>query len=177
MLIKDIDLVPIATITSTHGLHGHCKVCSFSKQGIDGLKQYNTFFSKDGHEFVFSSIKVIPSAKNNIGIAAFNGIVSIDMIKPLIGLKLYVDRASISIDKQNEFLYMDIEDCRVYTDQDTKNHYGVVKEVKEIAGSDVLVIEKLDKKTEMLLFNSTFVEKIDINNKNIFINLPEFLSK
>lgn len=170
------DLILIAEVTSTHGLNGHFKVRSFSKDGIDGLKSYKTFFTEDRHEFKFNSIKAIPSTKNDMAIGSFLGITSINTIQSLIGSYLYIDRSLVMIDINDEFFYSDIENCNVYIASNS-SHYGIVKGVKNIAGSDILVIETSNKKIEMILCNSTFVDKIDIDNKKIYIHVPEFLSK
>ena len=160
-----MEYICIGDIVNTHGIKGEVRILSDFKykDGVfkKGMKVYVGRF-KD--ELVLNSYRI----HKMYDMVTFDGLDNINDVIIYKGDKIYVNKEDIEVDG---YLNEDIIGLDVYVE--TKK-IGTVKYIMENRAHEILVVEDGDKK-HLIPYIDEFIEKIDINDKKIYINEIEGL--
>lgn len=151
----------IGKITNTHGIKGEVKILSNIK--------YKDLVFKKGQELIIDNDPLTINTyrtHKNYDMVTFIGINDINDVLKYKSKNVYAE-----IDKKQDIMfYEDYIGLDVYTDQ----KIGKVIDIINNNAQDLLVVEN-DKKKYYIPNVDSFIKKLDIKNKIIYINLIEGL--
>lgn len=156
----------IGKITAPHGIKGAVKIISFAEKPIDIFK-YNVFDKNNN----IINIKRIGTLNNGMFISQIDNIKDRNEAEKLRNVELFINRSDLEELKENEFYIDDLIGMIVKSDKED----GLIKNVYNYGAGDVLEIEWKNKKNEDIPFNNNYIKSIDIENKIIYINKPEYI--
>jgi 16S rRNA processing protein RimM len=97
--------VTICVIGAPHGVRGQCRVKSFTADPM-AIADYGTLFSDKGRAFEIDDGRHL---KDDMLVVSFEGITDRDVIKAFTGTELFVDRANLPDDaEEDEFYHADL---------------------------------------------------------------------
>lgn len=99
----------------------------------------------------------------------FRNFDSIDDIKFLIGKEIFIDKKNFVQSKSDEFLISELIGAEVFRGNE---FFGKLMDVEAYPGNDVLVIEDKNGKEILVPSVKEFIEKVDREKKEIYLN-PE----
>ena len=149
-------------IVGTHGVKGEMRVQPWCDTAAFLAKFNKLYLKKDSSE----CLTVKSRAHGNMCLVKAEGVDSIESAERLRGKVVYIDREDCKLPKGSYFIN-DIVGCAVL-DAETGEEYGAISDVSETGANDVWHIKKED--NEYYIPNvPTFVKKVDIDNKKVFI--------
>ena len=148
-------MIYLGKIVNTHGLKGEIRI-------ISDFKYKDYVFKINNPVYINNKKNLIKSYRKhkNYDMIVLDGIDSIDLALDVKGLNIYVDRNDYNFPLLNE----DLIGLAVYNNEEYK---GKVVEILKGVKYDLLVIEGIKK--HMVPNIPEFIEKVDLNNKKIFI--------
>lgn len=163
-----MNYLKIGFIKKTHGIKGELKILPLTDNNKRFKKLKEIFIFKDGiyHK---EYIEKVCCLTDDVLIKLKN-YDSIDKALSIKGCYIYIDRKDAVSLKEWEFFTQDLIDCNIFYN---KNKIGVVVDVFNSGANDNLVIMTLDGIEVIYPFLRIFLEKVDIENKSIFINQYE----
>lgn len=148
-------LVYIGKYTNTHGLKGEIKILSDFEYKDNVFKVGNNIIINN-KKYVINSYRI----HNGYDMVILDGINNINDIEKFKGSSVYIDNDDYNF----EYVYSDLIGFRVYD-----NCYR--GEVIDIVKSKIYPLLKVRyNKTYLIPFIDEFINRIDIKNKNIYIN-------
>lgn len=164
------DSIYVAKLGKTVGLQGHLKLfidSDFPEQ----FKKGATFSTNKGLK-----LQILDYNKNS-NLVRFDGYLDVDLAKKLTNSELFSsleDTKQTCKLKENEFFWFDLISCEVFED-DLK--LGIVKDIHrfplndylEVSTSDELLNKKLPKSFLIPHIFDSFILKVDIENKKIYV--------
>lgn len=158
------------TIIKTVGLKGELKLKSTTFFAEDRYQEGNVvYLSKDGKSFEKCEV-VSYRTYQGFDFVTLKEITSIEVAEKYIGYNIYIDKEEATL-QEGMYYFCDLEGCRVF-DNETKEELGVVQTVEEFPAQITFAV--LSHKTGKLFyvpFVSAFVTDVDINKKEIYINV------
>lgn len=152
----------IGKIVNTHGIKGEIRILSDIDYKKDIFKIGNTLYiGKNKTPLIIKTYRV----HKNFDMVTFNDINDINEVLKYKGENVYINKNEIKIDGYFDEELIGLE---VYTDK----LIGVVKEIRK-GYQDLLVIE--GNKEYLIPKIEPFINKIDIEDKKIYINSIEGL--
>ena len=146
----------IGKFVNTHGLKGEIRIISDFEYKDDVFKIGNTIYI-DNKKFTIKSYRI----HKNYDMVSFDEVNDINEIEKYKGLDVYID----SDDFNFEYVLSDLISFKVYDE----NKY--IGDVIDIVKSDLYPILKVKKESEFMIpYISTFINKVDLENKKIYIN-------
>ncbi len=135
-LMREDQLLECGIIVNTHGVKGACKIESWcdSPEVLCGI---GTLYYKKKDEFVPLTVKQASVHKNH-ALVYFEGVDSIEDAQLLKNRVVYADRDEIPLDEDRVFI-ADMIGLPVF-DQNTGKKLGVLEDVIESPGSDLLSV-------------------------------------
>ena len=159
-----MNYIYIGKYVNTHGIKGEIKIISsFNYKELIFKKGFKLYIGNDKKEMVITSYRV----HKNYDMLTFEGIYNINQIIDYKGSNIYIDRSSIKIDNYFDEDYIDLA---VYSDR----YLGKVIDILKNKNQDLLVIKKGDVINYVPKINE-FINKVDLENKKIYINEIEGL--
>ena len=152
-----MNLIYIGKLVNTHGIKGEVRIISDFKYKNDVFKKGN-FMYINNNKYVINSYRV----HKNFDMVTFVDINDINNVLELKNSNVYINREEYSF---NGYLDEDLIGLDVY-DNDTLK--GKVIDIYKTNNSDLLVIE--GNKKHMVPNIDVFINKVDLENKKIFIN-------
>ena len=152
-----MNLIFIGKLVNTHGLKGEVKLISDFKFKTDVFKINNNIYIND----IKYTIKSYRKHKM-FDMVILDGISDIDKALELKGNLVYINKEEYTF---NGYLNEDLIGLDVY-DNDTLK--GKVIDIYKTNNSELLVIE--GNKKHMVPNIDVFINKVDLENKKIFIN-------
>ena len=152
-----MNLIFIGKLVNTHGLKGEVKLISDFKFKTDVFKINNNIYIND----IKYTIKSYRKHKM-FDMVILDGISDIDKALELKGNLVYINKEEYTF---NGYLNEDLIGLDVY-DNDTLK--GKVTDIYKTNNSELLVIE--GNKKHMVPNIDVFINKVDLENKKIFIN-------
>lgn len=153
-------LIKIGKIVNTHGIKGELRLLSkFPYKDKVFKKDMTIYINKDNKEIINSYRK-----HKNFDMITLNGYTNINEVLKYKGKNVYVDTNDIKLDKDK---YLDEELIgltAIY--EDTVK--GIVYDIERYEKTSLLVI-KNDNKQYLIPYNDNLIDKIDIENKKIYI--------
>lgn len=163
--------IVLGKIVGVHGIRGLVKIKYFT-ESPEALTAYGPLTDKSG-KTVF---KIVPKGLNKGNILAeVNGIKDRNQAELLIRQDLYVDSALLPETEADEFYYRDL--IGLIAKDSQGKLIGHIKDVCNFGAGDLLDIEFENGKTEFISFQREYVVSIDIEAKEIVIELPTILEE
>ncbi|QKX03031.1 16S rRNA processing protein RimM [Wolbachia endosymbiont of Litomosoides sigmodontis] len=164
------DLVCMGIITSPHGIKGAVKVKTFTEKP-ENISLYGKLII-GGENYDMDSVSVIG---NNLVIATISGVNSRNKAELLRNKKLYVERNKLpKLSDENEFYQSDLVNMEVRLRNDEL--YGYIKSVYNFGSGDILEILVINtKENVMLSFTEEIFPYVNIKERYIMLNMPEFI--
>ena len=149
-------MIYIGKIVNTHGIKGEIRV-------ISDFEYKDEVFKIDSIIYINSNRYIIKTYRHHkiYEMITLEGINSIDEALKFKGKDIYIDRNDYEF---KGYLNIDLIGLDVY---DSDGYKGKVVEILKGIKHDLLVVD--GKKRHMIPNISNFIEKIDLDNKKIFI--------
>ena len=167
--MRQSDCYQLGEVIKTHGLSGEVSI----HLDVDFPDEYqnleSVFLEQQGKlvPFFIASIQI----NNGKGLVRFEDIDSIEEAKELVKSKLFLPLSALPKLEEGQYYFHDLVGCEVYENAKT---LGVVKEVIDLSGNQLLVIDMDDKEILIPLKDEILIE-VDISNKKISVALPDGL--
>ena len=163
-----MNYLKIVFIKKTHGIKGELKILPLTDDNKRFKNLKEIFIFKDGIYNKEEIAKV--SFHKNYVLLRLKNYDNIEKALSLKGCYLYIDRKDAVPLKEWEFFTQDLINCNVFYNN---KRIGIVIDVFNAGANDNLVIKTIDNKEIVYPFLRFFLEKVDIENKNIFVNQYE----
>lgn len=165
------ELVAVAKIVKTRGLRGElvAEILTDFPERFEDLETVITLLP-NGESFDLK-IESFWFQKDRI-ILKFAGFNSIEMAETLRGAEICIPESEAVELEEDEFFDWELENCEVETIEGEK--IGVVKELMRTGGTEILVVQGVEKEY-LIPFAEAICTEIDIENKLIRVDLPEGL--
>ncbi|MGL9718498.1 MAG: ribosome maturation factor RimM [Wolbachia sp.] len=164
------NLVCLGIITSPHGIKGAVKVKTFTEKP-ENISLYGKLISGD-ESYKIDSVSVIG---DNLVIATISGVNSRNEAELLRNKKLYTERNKLpKLNDENEFYQSDLINMEVRLENNEL--YGYIESIHNFGSGDVLEISVIGtKKNIMLSFTKEIFPHINVKERYIALNMPEFI--
>ena len=167
--MRQDDCYQLGEVIKTHGLNGEVGIIL----DVDFPDEYqnleSVFLEQQGKliPFFIDTIQV----NNNKALVKFEDIDSLDSAKTIVKSKLYLPLSSLPSLENGQYYFHDLVDCEVFEE---KSKHGNVKEVVDLSGNQLLVVEADDKEILIPLKDEILIS-VDTTNKKIQVSLPDGL--
>ena len=164
------DCILLGTLTKTHGISGGLVLITRIKGYSLKDKWESVFLEIDGILVPFFVASFEEGARDEM-ILYLDDITSRDLAGKLTGLKVYIQKKDIKLDKEG-FDPMALTGYTLYDRQ--IGEIGVIKEIVRIPQNDLALVDYRGAEIQFPI-QQELIEKIDHKSKIISINLPEGL--
>ena len=152
-----MELIKIGKIVNTHGIKGELRLLSkFPYKDKIFIKGMNIYIDKENKEVINTYRK-----HKSFDMITMEGYSNINEVLKYKGKSVYVNKEDIKLD--NNYLDEDIIGLNAYVND---NYKGIVTNIERYEKVVLLVIKNNDKE---YLVPYELIDKVDINNKKIFI--------
>ena len=155
--------IEIGKIVNTYGIKGQLKIDPYT----DNIKRFEKLkkIYINEKEYLIENVKYI----KNIVILKLQGINTIEQAEEYRNLYMYIDRKdAIKLPKDTYFI-RDLIGIEVYTNDGEK--LGIIDDIFKTGSNDVYVVRNSLGKQILLPAISSVIEKIDLENKKVTVNL------
>lgn len=161
-----MELIKIGKIVNTHGIKGELRILSkFPYKEKVFVKNMKVYVDRKDVEIINTYRK-----HKNFDMVTFNGYSNINEVLKYKGKFVYVDKEDIYLDNK-EYLDEDIMGMTViYKDMEK----GIVSDIERYDKNTLIKIDT-DNKYYLIPYNYNLIDRIDINNKKIYIKSIEGL--
>ena len=165
-----MEYLTVGKIIDSFGLDGCLKIISTSDFSSIRYKKGNKLYLFNEQDN--SRVELTVSSYRNNGNLDFVKFDEISTKEDALDKKGLLIQAIKNIDdlKDGYFYYCDLENCKVYSND---QYLGTVIKVEEFPAQITLRIKKENGTTFFVPFIKQFIQKVDIENKTININLIE----
>lgn len=153
----------VGRIVNTFGIKGELKVLSDSDFVEDRFKVGNKVFLDENLEVEITSFRT----HQNMVLITINNLNDINEVEKYKNMDIYFDKSQMEPLEKGFYLFQ-LEDLDVYT-----NGELIGKVIEVLKPSQTVLIIKLADREIMLPYVDAFVERVDLENKSIHINLIE----
>ena len=161
------NLINIGTIVGTHHLRGSVKINSIFEE-IELIKGERVLLEKEEIKKILC-VKNVKRLNEKKAILDFEEIGDVDSAKELNGYKVKIRRDLLPERSEDNFYIKDIFGLEVFSEN---NKIGEIIDVMETAAHNILIIEDIDTKKEIMIpLIDEFVTKIDFPNGKIEVTL------
>ena len=161
------NLVNIGTIIGTHHLRGSVKINSIF-ENIELIQNERVLLEKDDKKRLLT-VKNVKRLNEKKAILDFEEIGNVDSAKKLNGYKVKIRRDLLPERNEEEFYVKDLFGIEVFSENEK---IGEVVDVMETAAHNILIIEDINTKKEIMVpLIDEFVTKIDFPSNRIEVTL------
>lgn len=149
----------IGKLVNTHGIKGEVRILSNFRH-IDKvfIKDMRFYVGKDKKEYIVETYR----KHKNFHMVVFKDNYDINLIEHLKGSFVYINKEDLKLDK-NIYLAVDLIGFNVIINDKL---IGVISDVLDTPANEVLV---LDNKV-MIPYVKAFINKVDMDNKEVVVN-------
>jgi 16S rRNA processing protein RimM len=169
------EFVLIGKVVTAHGVKGAVKVISYA-DSIDIFQTNQTFFALTDNG-VFRRLKVTWCKPHCHKIRmGFSKVVNRNQAEAMVGLELYLQKSQLAKLEEDTYYWFELIGLRVKTVKD--EFIGHISQILPTGGNDVYVIKRPDntnKKECLIPAIANVIQRIDLVEKTMIINLPEGL--
>ena len=155
--------IRIGKIVKTHGLKGEFKIYPYTTD-TSSFSNYKNIYVDGVNSYSFEYVK----QNNNVLIAKFKGLNSIDDLASLINKDIFIDYSEKREMEEGEYLISELIGLKVYDDE---NLIGEIKDVLLYGANDVFIVSDAENNERLIPNVKQFVKNIDIENKKVIVNL------
>ncbi len=160
-----MNFICIGEIVNTHGIKGEVRIISDFKYKKEVLKKdFKVYIGKEKKEEVINTYRV----HKIYDMVTFKNIIDINDVLEYKGSNVYIKREDLKIDG---ILDEDIIGLDVYSNN---KKIGKLKEIIKSKAHDILVVKNNEKKY-LIPYINEFIDKIELDNKKIYIKEIEGL--
>ncbi len=174
--MMDNDLLLVGKIVGVHGINGNIKVYSYAESSSVFKPGSRIFVRNPGGCEKSCVIRQAKSHKKGV-LLSLEGIEDRDDTRMLVGGEIYINKTALPELENGLYYWFDIIGLDVFT---TDGKYiGCVESIITTGSNDVYVVQDPDKgkESEILIpALKTVVEKIDLSEKTIRVELPDGLN-
>lgn len=167
--MRQSDCYQLGEVIKTHGLRGEVSIHLDVDTPAYYHKLESVFLEQQGKltPFFIESIHINGSK----ALVYFEDISSIEEAKPLVKCKLFLPLSALPKLEKNQYYFHDLVGCKVY---EAAAHLGVVKEVVDLNGNQLLTVIAGDKEI-LIPLKDELLTKVDVEAKEITVQLPDGL--
>lgn len=155
-----MELIKIGKIVNTHGIKGELRLLSkFPYKDKVFIKDMKIYINKDTKETINTYRR-----HKNFDMITLKGYTNINEVLKYKGKYAYVDKNDIMLDK-NKYLDEQIIGLTVIYQNNEK---GIIKNIERYDKTALLIIKNEDKE-HLVPYNDNIIEKVDIENKKLYI--------
>lgn len=155
--------IKIGKVANTFGIKGELKILSDSEFVEDRFKVGNTLYLNEDEKVKVTSYR----QHNDVVLIKIDDHNDINLVEKYKNMDVYFDKQDIE-QLENEFYLFQLENLDVYIDN---KKVGKVIEVSKPAQTILKI--KLEDREILLPFVDAFIEKVELDNNRIDINLIE----
>ncbi|MGM8214447.1 ribosome maturation factor RimM [Bacillaceae bacterium W0354] len=163
----------VGKIVNTHGINGEVRVIAvtdFEERFDPGSR---LFFFNEGQSEPEELIVKTHRKHKQFDLLSFENFNSINDVERFKGGKLKVSHSDLNELDEGEFYYHEIIGCDVISS--TGHPIGKVKEILSPGANDVWVVQRDGKKDALIPYIDSIVKQIDIEKREIVIDVMEGL--
>ncbi|OQM77167.1 ribosome maturation factor RimM [Manganibacter manganicus] len=152
---KPENLIQMAVIGAAHGIKGELRVKTFTGDPL-ALGDYGPLHARDGRIFEVANIR----PTGNVVVVRFKGVGDRNAAEALAGTELFIDRAALPEEDEDEFYHADLVGLAVR--DETAAAVGRVAAVQNFGGGDILELTLGGRKGVLIPFSKAAVPEISI---------------
>ena len=155
--------IEIGKIVNTYGIKGQLKIVPYT----DNIKRFEKLkkIYINEKEYLIENVKYL----KNLVILKLQEINTIEQAEKYRNLYIYIDKKdAIKLPKDTYFI-RDLIGIEVYTNDGEK--LGIIDDIFKTGSNDVYVVKNSLGKQILLPAISSVIEKIDLENKKVIVNL------
>jgi 16S rRNA processing protein RimM len=158
--------VLLGAVIGPHGIKGEVRVKTFTLNP-ENLGLYGALATKSGRRL---NVAALRATKAGEAIVAFEGVDDRNAAETLVGEELYIERAALPEPEAGEFYGADLIGLTV--EDLSGKHLGKVLALHNFGAGDMIEIELLDGKTELIPVSADTVRAIDLASGRIVVQPP-----
>lgn len=162
-MTKPENLIQMAVIGAAHGIKGELRVKTFTGDPL-ALGDYGPLFTRDGRMFEVTDIR----PAGNVVVVRFKGVSDRNAAEALAGTELFIDRAALPEEDEDEFYHADLVGLAVK--DETGAVVGKVAAVQNFGGGDILELTLGGRKGVLIPFSKAAVPEISVTGGYIRID-------
>ena len=162
--------VLVGAIASAHGVKGQVKIKFFS-ENWEALLKRNDFSDASGTKLYKLQKHGIT---NGLVIASIEGLTDRNVAETLKGTQLYAPAPTQKTNKSDQWSYGELTGLEARLENNQP--YGKIIGVYNFGAGDIIEIELVDGKTEMLPLTHNFVGHVDVEKGYAIVLPPEYLT-
>jgi 16S rRNA processing protein RimM len=147
--------VQMAVIGAAHGIRGELRVKTFTGDPL-ALGDYGPLHARDGRSFEIMDIRPAGS----VVVVRFKGVNDRNAAEALAGTELFVDRAALPEEDEDEFYHADLVGLAVKDDKGAV--IGKVAAVQNFGGGDILDLTLGSAKGVLIPFSKAAVPEVSV---------------
>lgn len=168
-------LYDVGKIVNTHGLKGELRVQSITDFPDERYSSGKILYAeKKGHDLITLTVQNHRKHKK-FDLLTFEGYSSIDTAENLVGSVLKVSEEEQKELPENEFYYHQIIGASVKNEEGEQ--IGFIKEILSPGANDVWVVKRESRNDLLLPFIEGVILKVDLNNNEVTVSVPEGLDE
>ena len=165
------DRLQIGVITGTHGVRGLVKVQPVTDDVQRFLELDEVDLVREGEEPQRMKVSSARLHKQHV-LIGFEGYEDINLVEPMKGAALYVDRAQAVPLQENEYYFADLIGMRVMkTTEASPELLGELVEVMETGANDVFVVKREDGRELLIPSIRDCIRDVDVENGQMLVTL------
>ncbi len=158
-------------IVGVHGIKGNCKIRSYAESlSVFQSDSVVIVTTSDGRQKPYEINWAKPHAK--AALISFKGVDTRDQAEALIGCELFIEKNRLPDPEEGSYYWFDLIGLDVFDDD--QKYLGRLESIIQTGSNDVYVVKEDD--TEILIpALESVVQKIDLKNRRMQVDLPEGL--
>ncbi|NDF12382.1 MAG: 16S rRNA processing protein RimM [Proteobacteria bacterium] len=165
------NLVHIATIVGSHGVHGRVKVKAHTELDQD-ITSYGDVYDKDGNVL---AIEITGMATSGHLLISIEGFTRKEHADAALGKELFVAREALPKLQDTQYYYHDLIGMVVRNGKG--KDVGVIKDIHNYGASDIIEVHYTGSgKDEMYIFNKANVPEINVKERYLTVIPPEVIT-
>ncbi len=159
-----MELIEVGQVVNTHGIRGEIKLNAWTDD-INDLLELSVFYGKDGSVFEVENSKI---HKNTV-IIKFTGISTMNDAEKLKGKVLFTEKKPLP---EGRYYIQDLIGLVAFENDE---ELGKLTDVFNTGANDIYEITTEDKKKIYLPVIDGVIGDVDLENKRIYVKIPEGL--
>ena len=161
----DMEYTIVGEIINTHGINGELKIYPLT----DDPERFSDF-----DELYIGELKMLVNIRNvryhkGFPIIRLYKFDNINEVLQFKGQYIYIDDRDKIVLPENRYFISDLIDCEVF--DMNKKKVGYIKDILQNSGNDVYIVKNdINNKEYLIPAVQTFIKKVDIDKKMIFID-------
>ncbi len=167
--MKQDDCYQLGEVIKTHGLKGEVSI-SLEVDFPDEYQNLESVFLEQQGKLVPFFIDTLQINRDK-ALVKFEDIDSLDDAKALVKSSIYLPLSSLPELSKGQYYFHDLVNCEVFEE---KTKLGIIKEVIDLNGNQLLVVESNGKEI-LIPLKDEILTNVDTDKKKVNVKLPDGL--